>query len=169
MRKYYSHIEHTKASYNVAESVSVYYSTYSPNFNSKEMKIKIRNYLNNILNYNGYTKLNIPGYILPDLPKALGIKISDMAPILDLSRSKYYRKIEESSLDTNIIDKLSAMLNIYQSGMEAFNGNQKDFIHWLKSENRNLGLVTPLELLKTERGRLVVSDAIHRIEYNIYG
>jgi uncharacterized protein (DUF2384 family) len=60
-------------------------------------------------------------------------------------------------------------LKLFYQGLEAFEGTKQDFRDWLQSRIPNLGHKKPVDLLKTESGRISVMEAIGRVEYNVYG
>ena len=130
---------------------------------------RLINYLRKVLNYEGVGELKIPGYVLGVIPKITNLAISEVAELLDISKSTYYRAKEESVLEMETVDKLSSVLKIYQRGLEAFDGDKDDFEDWLHTKIPSLGNKKPFKLLKTENGRQSVLDAIDRIEHSIYG
>jgi len=113
--------------------------------------------------------LEIPGYVLEVIPKITNLAIIDVAEVLDISKSTYYRAKEEIILEMETVDKLSSVLKIYQRGLEAFEGDKEDLENWLHTKIPSLGNKKPFELLKTENGRQFVLAAIDRIEHSIYG
>jgi len=130
---------------------------------------RLINYLQKVLNYEGVGKLEIPGYVLEVIPKITNLAIIDVAEVLDISKSTYYRAKEEIILEMETVDKLSSVLKIYQRGLEAFEGDKEDLENWLHTKIPSLGNKKPFELLKTENGRQFVLAAIDRIEHSIYG
>ena len=152
----------------VSEAMTHYYNSKQGHSLASGIE-KVKTYISQLLEFNGYGKLSIPGSLLPDLPKALGLAAGEMAVLLNISRSKYYRDMEEKELDIDTIDKLSVILQVYEMGIEAFEGEKEVFNVWLHNTNVNLGNVKPIELMVTEKGRQAVLEAIVRIEYNLYG
>ncbi|MDH5603004.1 MAG: DUF2384 domain-containing protein [Cyclobacteriaceae bacterium] len=156
----------------VHESLALYASTHdSYNLDTylHHLKTNIRNLLSQVLRYNGYTTLSIPGSILTFIPKILDLRAGDIAALLNISRSKYYREIEVEKLDTHTIDKLSSLLKIYDKGIDVFEGDKDDFNTWLHTKNTNMGHVKPIKLMETEQGRNAVSSSLARIEHGLYG
>ncbi len=127
------------------------------------------NNLRKLLGYEGVGELKIPGSFLSVMPKITNLPVTDVAQLLDISKSTYYRVKEEDILEMETVDKLSSVLRIYQRGLEAFEDDKEDFEDWLNTKIPSLGNKEPLELLKTENGRLAVRDAIDRIEHSVYG
>ena len=136
--------------------------------NEKQNK-KIRAIIEKLLSYEGYGEIEVPGSIMRFLPDITNLSVNDLTGLLEMSTSSYYRKIRTGLLEMNSVDKMSSLLKIYQKGIEAFEDNRGDFEEWLNTQIPNLGNKKPIELLKTENGRLSVLDSIDRIEHNVYG
>jgi len=113
--------------------------------------------------------LEIPGKFIRQLESATALDAIQLASILGMSKSKYYRIIKEKVLELNEVDILSNFLKVWKKGINAFDGIFEDFEEFLKTTNTNLGAVKPITLLKTESGRREVEKAIDRIEYGLYG
>jgi putative toxin-antitoxin system antitoxin component (TIGR02293 family) len=122
-----------------------------------------------LLTYQGSGALDVPGSFIGAVPDITDFPVQDVVEILDISRSTYYRLKDEPRLDPETADKISSLLKLFYQGLEAFEGNKQDFRDWLQSSIPSLGLQKPIDLLKTETGRMSIMDAIGRIEYNIYG
>jgi putative toxin-antitoxin system antitoxin component (TIGR02293 family) len=58
---------------------------------------------------------------------------------------------------------------LFYQGVEAFEGDKQAFLDWLHISVPALGHQKPVDLLKTESGRKSISDAIARVEHNVYG
>lgn len=130
---------------------------------------RMRHSLQILLSYEGAGELKIPGSFIAAIPEITNLPINDVAELLDISKSTYYRVKTEPHLETETADKISSVLKIFYRGLEAFEGIKEDFQDWLKTRIPTLGNEKPLELLKTENGRSAVLDAIDRIEHNVYG
>ena len=130
---------------------------------------KIRAIIEKLLSYEGYGEMEVPGSIMRFLPDITNLSVNDLTGLLEMSTSSYYRKIRTGLLEMDSVDKMSSLLKIYQKGFEAFEDNRDDFEEWLNTRIPNLGNKKPIELLKTENGRLAVTDAIDRVEHNVYG
>ena len=122
-----------------------------------------------LLNYDGVGDLKIPGSFITSVPEITEFPVNEVAEILDISRSTYYRVKDEPQLDPETADKISSLLKLFYNGLEAFEGVKEDFRDWLNSRIPTLGNKKPVQLLKTESGRSAVLDAIARVEHNIYG
>ena len=126
-------------------------------------------WLHILLNYEGIGDLKIPGSFITAVSDITEFPVNEVAEILDISRSTYYRVKDEPKLDPETADKISSVLKLFYHGLEAFEANKEDFRDWLNTRIPNLGNSKPVELLKTESGRFAVQEAIRRIEYNVYG
>lgn len=122
-----------------------------------------------LLSYEGAGSLKIPGSFLSVIPEITGLPVSYVAELLDISKSTYYRVKNERYLDGETADKISSVLKIFYRGLLTFEGSKEGFHDWLNSRIPNLDHHRPIELLKTENGRISVLEAIDRIEYNLYG
>ena len=130
---------------------------------------RVVNNLRKLLSYEGVGELKIPGSFLSAMPKITNLPVTDIAELLDISKSTYYRAKEGHILEMETVDKLSSVLKIYQRGLEAFEDDKEDFENWLNTKIPSLASRKPLDLLKTENGRLAVMDAIDRIEHSVFG
>jgi len=127
-----------------------------------------RDVIRGLLQFDGSDPLAISGDILDEIPKITGLPVLEIADILEISKPNYYRKRNEARLELKTIDKLSALLRLYQQGKEAFE-NLEDFNRWLSQENLHFGNRLPRFFLKTEQGRRRLHQAIGRVEHGIYG
>jgi putative toxin-antitoxin system antitoxin component (TIGR02293 family) len=130
---------------------------------------RVKNWLQILLNYEGIGDLEIPGSFITTVPDITEFTVSEVAQILDISRSTYYRVKDEPRLDPETADKISSLLKLFYHGLEAFEGNKEDFNEWLNTRIPTMGNNKPVTLLKTESGRSAVLEAIGRVEHNVYG
>ena len=129
---------------------------------------QVREQVEELLTYSGVGELKVEGEFLSIIPQIINLPVSEIAGLLGMSKSTYYRAREEKKLDVDTIDKLSSLFKIYQRGLEVFD-SQEDFEDWLKTKVVSLGDQKPISLLKTENGRAAVLDTIGRVEYGVYG
>ena len=125
--------------------------------------------LGELLAYEGVGELQIPGSFLSEVNTNLDLPVTRLTKILDVSKSKYYRILDETELDMTTIDKVSSLMKIYESGLEAFEGSFEEFSDWLYTKISSLSDRCPIDLLETENGRMAVLETIDRIEHNVYG
>lgn len=127
-----------------------------------------RQMFENLIQFDGLTSLELSGDTLDDVVNLTNLTVIELSEILEMSKPNYYRKRQEPRLDLKTIDKLAALLKIYDQGLDTF-GSLLDFDRWLSQENFHLGNRPPRQFLKTERGRARLHQAIGRIEHGIYG
>ena len=121
-----------------------------------------------LLSYRGVEDIKIPGSFLNLVTEITSIPVTLLIDILHVSRSTYYRVKDEKELEQDMVDKLASILKLYNRGVKAFE-DREDFHAWLTTKITSLNDQRPLDLLRTENGRLAVSEAIDRIEFGIYG
>lgn len=133
-----------------------------------EKRKNIKKNVKALLAYEGIGEVKIPGSFLSIVTEITSLPVTLLIDILDVSKSTFYRVKDEKMLEQNTIDKLASILKLYNRGIKAFE-DKEDFHQWLTSKITTLGNQRPLDLLKTENGRLAVSEAIDRIEHGVYG
>ena len=136
----------------------------SPELASSQVKEQVAA----LLAYGGVGEVKIPGAFLSIVPQVIDVPVTEIAELLSMSKSTFYRAREEGALDMDTIDKLSSLFKLYQRGLEVFE-DKEDFEGWLKTNITSLGGQKPISLLKTENGRAAVSDTLGRIEHGVYG
>jgi len=122
-----------------------------------------------LLNYNGVGELKLPGSFITVVPEITQFSVNDVAEILDISRSTYYRVKDDPRMDPETADKISSLLRLFYYGLEVFEGNKADFREWLNTSIPSLAHKKPISLLKSESGRFAVFSTLGRIEHNVYG
>lgn len=121
-----------------------------------------------LLSYHGLSTVKIPGSFLNLVTEITSLPVSLLIDILKVSRSTFYRVKDEKELEQDMVDKLASILKLYNRGVKAFD-DKEDFHSWLNTKITTLNNQKPLDLLRTENGRIAVSEAIDRVEYGIYG
>jgi len=135
---------------------------------STKKEHKLLAQIDKLTSYSGFESIDVSGSILKELPPMIHLPVATFIKVMDMSKAAYYRAKGMPSLPLDVVNKLSSLLKIYEKGIEAFEGLE-DFDKWLHGSIPNLAGARPIELLKTEIGRSVVSEAIDRVEYGIYG
>lgn len=76
---------------------------------------------------------------------------------------------------TKIIERANYSINVHMMnketfdiGMKAFDNNEYNFNHWLKSEIPALGNRIPRQLLDTTEGEELVKNELIRIDWSVY-
>lgn len=124
--------------------------------------------VSDLLSYQGVKELTIPGSFLNIITEITSLPVTLLIDILQVSRSTFYRIKDDKKLEQDMVDKLASILKLYNRGVKAFE-SKEDFHTWLSSKVVTLNNQRPLDLLRSENGRLAVSEAIDRIEYSVYG
>ncbi len=123
-----------------------------------------------ILKYNGIENIEVPGSFLNTIQDVTALPVPEIAKALNISKSTYYRRASDTNmLDMTYVDRISSLLKIYEKGYDSFEGNKEEFHDWLNTKIPTLSYKKPIELLKTESGRIAVLETIGRIKYNVYG
>ena len=90
----------------------------------------------------------------------------DITTMLPVSERQLLRYPKTHVLRKDISSHLIQLVELYERGYEAF-GKEK-FNTWMRSENRVLDDVRPIDLLDTTLGMQMIGDLIGRIEHGIY-
>ena len=90
-----------------------------------------------------------------------------LATILNVTKATLHNKKGKDKFDQYISERIFLLADLYSYGYEVFEQRSR-FNQWLKTENRSLGGVTPLQLLDTLYGFQEVKHLIGRIEFGIY-
>lgn len=157
------------------KNVSSYSSLEKPPMKAEEpllftgiKKKSTKNDIKALLEYQGLKEISLSGSFLNLVLEVTGLPVTLLIDILNVSRSTFYRIKDEKSLEQDMVDKLASILKLYNKGVKAFESNA-DFHTWLNTKIITLHNQKPIDLLRTENGRLAVSEAIDRVEYGIYG
>jgi len=90
-----------------------------------------------------------------------------LAIILNVTKATLHNKKGKEKFDQYISERIFLLADLYSYGYEVFEERSR-FNHWMKTENRSLGGVIPLQLLDTLYGFQEVKHLIGRIEHGIY-
>lgn len=115
------------------------------------------------------TRRGIPVKRVEHVMAAFELDRAAMTRILGTSPRTYFRRLEkEEPLDAVESDRLIRFLRIAALAVEIFD-NRAQAVDWLKTDNRTLGGVAPIEILDTDAGTSQVHDILLRIQYGVYG
>lgn len=156
-------VQHFSGVFQITDDATNFHSHF--NLKGKRMTVAFHA----LINYDGMEPVEIPGAFLSAIPGITNLPVADIAKMLDMSKSSFYRAKEEDILEMDTVDKISSLMKIYRKGLEAFEGDKGDFYDWLDTSIASLADRKPAELLRTETGRLSVLKTIDRIEQNVYG
>lgn len=129
----------------------------------------VKKELETLLQYEGVEQVKISGNFLSGLPEITKLSVDQIATILGMSKSTYYRSIQSTKLNDDTVDKIASLLKIYARGVMAFRGDFKQFEEWLITKIPNLKHQKPITLMNTENGRMTLLQTLDRIRYNVYG
>ena len=104
---------------------------------------------------------------LENLKEQTGLDYDTLAKVLSVAKATLHNKKGKAKFDTYVSERLLLLADVYSYGYQVFE-NKEGFNQWMKTENRALGNVSPLELLDTLYGIEEVKHLIGRIEYGVY-
>lgn len=97
----------------------------------------------------------------------LGVSDKEMARLLNLSESTYYRRAKAGRLDAATSERLLLLARLATYGAEVFQDKDK-FNRWLRRPLRVLANESPLDLLDSPTGVQLIEDILGRIEYGVF-
>jgi len=104
---------------------------------------------------------------LESLKEQSGLDYDILAAILNVAKATLHNKKGKEKFDQYISERIFLLADLYSYGYEVFENREK-FNQWMKTPNRSLGEVVPLNLLDTLYGLEEVKHLIGRIEYGIF-
>jgi uncharacterized protein (DUF2384 family) len=96
-----------------------------------------------------------------------GISQKSFAHMLSISEKTIQNKNDSSKFSLNISEKFLKINELFNYGLSVFN-SWDNFKKWLYTENINLGLIVPFDLLDTIQGIEIVKKELEKIEYSSY-
>ncbi len=108
----------------------------------------------------------IPKKALVHLAANMELSMRAMARILHVAERTLQRKKEDDLLAEAISEHVIQVAEVYARGSEVL-GNAERFRIWLNAANVALGNRTPIELLSSRYGALMVLDELGRMEHGI--
>jgi len=109
----------------------------------------------------------LPYSSLQAVMDALGLSRQEASRVLSLPLRTLDRRKRQRRLQALESDRLYRLANIATRAIDVL-GSPHHAALWLRSPNRALGGVVPLELLDTELGAEQVDEILGRIEYGMY-
>ena len=114
------------------------------------------------------TRRGIPLKRVEHVMEAFQLDREGMTHILGMSPRTYFRRLEKGDpLGAVESDRLVRFLRIAALASEVFD-DRANAVDWLKTENRALGGVAPIEILDTDAGTSQVHEILLRIQYGVY-
>jgi hypothetical protein len=123
----------------------------------------------NRMSFDELEKARFSGDKLIEVQEETSLEAQDVAGILGVSMSKYYKLLRLDDIGYKSIDALADFATLWQKGIDAFDDNSALLNEWLETRNVNLGHFKPIELLSSRVGRRALEKAFLRIEYSTYG
>jgi len=102
------------------------------------------------------------------LQKRLGVDKENFALLLRISPRTYERRKQDGKLDSEETDRALRLGRIIERAIEMYEGNQVAAKAWLRQAIPALEGLTPLELIGTEAGTVLVENLIGRIEAGVF-
>lgn len=109
-----------------------------------------------------------PPAVVPQLMRASGLTLKELAGALDLSPRSLQRRRQGGRLAAYESDRLYRLARIVALASESL-GDQRRAMRWLKRSNRALGGLAPLAAIDTEPGARQVENILGRIAYGGIG
>jgi putative toxin-antitoxin system antitoxin component (TIGR02293 family) len=110
----------------------------------------------------------IPAQALVVLAERAGLRQADVSSRFGISQRTLTRRIaQHSKLTAAESDRTVRLARVYAAAQETL-GDSEKAAEWLKTPNRALGGVRPLDQLDTDPGVREVEDVLGRIAYGVY-
>lgn len=93
---------------------------------------------------------------------------AEMAMILGVSVRYLKSKKRNDLLSTKASERLVKYYELWNYGLDVFDGNEENFKAWLKVPITQLNGKTPHEMMKNFIGMEMVKEVLGRIEYGEY-
>ena len=104
---------------------------------------------------------------LENLKEQAGIDYNILSKILVVTKATLHNKKGKDRFDAAVSERILLLADIYSYGYTVFKDREK-FNRWMKTPNRALGDVIPLDLAETIYGMEEVKNLIGRIDYGVY-
>jgi len=122
--------------------------------------------LNSRMDYVFLSREGIPMNTLDRILKFTSLSIKELSDILPISERQLSRYDKKHVLRKDISSHLIQLVELFERGYEIL-GKEK-FKIWVRTENRALGKIRPLDILDTSIGIEMVQDILGRIEHGVY-
>jgi len=109
-----------------------------------------------------------PPAVVPELMRASGLTLKELAAALDLSPRSLQRRRHGGRLAAYESDRLYRLARIVALAGDCL-GDHARAVRWLKRSNRALGGLAPLAAIDTEPGARQVENILGRIAYGGIG
>ena len=105
-----------------------------------------------------------PPAVVPELMRASGLSLKELASALDLSTRSLQRRRRSGRLARFESDRLYRLARIVALADE-YLGDHERAMNWLKRPNRAMGGIAPIAAIDTELGARQVENILGRIAY----
>lgn len=109
----------------------------------------------------------LPVSAIDSFSKMMGIPMTEIAPMLNLSYKTLTRKKRTETFDPAISSLVYEIVATYARAIDIF-GDTEKVSQWFGRANRALANQRPIELLKTMTGINLVNQILGRIEEGVY-
>lgn len=110
----------------------------------------------------------LPAKFYSSIQKEIGLSHAEIAMILGVSIRYLKNKKQTDQLNTKASERLVKLYELWNFGLDTFDGNAENFKEWLRVPLVVLHGKTPLHLMKNLIGMEMVKEVLGRIEYGVY-
>ena len=114
----------------------------------------------------GIVRAGIETKYLKEIQEYTSLSDNEIGEVLPISQRQLVRYTSDHRLNKEITSHLLQIIELYQKGYKLF-GKVK-FNLWLRTQNKVLGNIRPLEMMDTSIGIEMIEDVIGRIEHGVY-
>jgi len=111
-------------------------------------------------------RAGVPYYAIEEVSKRMNVPVKNILNKLGLPQTTYNKKKRENALlngrDSEIILYLD---ELFDFGLQVFNGEHEKFHRWMQKANISLGGVSPHSLLDSITGIQEVKNCLNKLEY----
>ena len=98
----------------------------------------------------------------------LGLQQKETADLIGVSVRTYQRQKSTTPISNAASENVLKLAELFQSGLNAFDNDERAFVSWLNSLIPALNNETPVHMFSSGLGIDLVRDELLRIEYGIY-
>jgi len=97
-----------------------------------------------------------------------GLSADDVSAWLQLAPRTLTRRKQQGSFAPDESDRILRAARVLGRAIELFDGDRDAAVDWLKTPQRALGGIPPLDVARTEVGAREVENLIGRIEHGVF-
>jgi putative toxin-antitoxin system antitoxin component (TIGR02293 family) len=102
------------------------------------------------------------------LRETAGLSMDDVSAWLQLAPRTLTRRRQQGSFAPDESDRILRAARVLGRTIELFDGDRDAAVEWLKTPQRALGGIPPLDVARTEVGSREVENLIGRIEHGVF-